>query len=136
MLKPNRFLPFLLSIIFAVFAVSHIPQSDEHLWVVIYGSTAAISGFAIFEKFHKLTLLTMLSGYLVGLIYFISELYQNTVFSSGEEYSISLGDLQNLAGLVICLIALCHYMIQAQKYSIKTKEENTNYFPDSFIKNA
>jgi hypothetical protein len=124
MLKSNRFLPFILSISFAVFAIARINETDEHLWVVIYGSAAAISGFAFFEKFHKLTLLTIFSGYIIGLIYILSELYENMMFNPDSGYAINITDLQNLIGLVICLASLLHYIIVAHKSTIKTESAN------------
>ncbi|MTI30380.1 hypothetical protein [Xanthovirga aplysinae] len=106
----------LLSVtLFTALAILSIDEKDEQLWVVIYGSTAAISGFSYFNRLHQLILITLITGNLAALLYLGPQLYKALTFIPDQGYVMKLQELKNITGLLLSLILLTHFLLIPQK---------------------
>lgn len=112
---------WILTILFALFAVVQLNDPDPIVWVIIYGTVAVISGFAAVGKSNKNVILTVIGICIVwmmtlvpGVVDWVNE-GMPSITGSMKAESPHIEYLREFLGLFIALLALFFQYFQAKK---------------------
>ena len=118
-----KILNIILTILFVLFAVVQFNDPDPYLWILIYGATAAISGFAIVGKYHKIIILSVIGICIIWMATLIPgvidwvEKGMPSITGSMKAESPHIEFVREFLGLFIILLALVFHYFQARKQS-------------------
>lgn len=117
-----KILNIFLAIIFILFAVVQFNDPDPYFWVAIYGAVAAVSVFAIRQKYNRPFLIFLMAICVVGSIYYFPGLIE--LFSDHEIGDIAksmkaekpfIEKSRESLGLMIAFVAVFFQYSQAVK---------------------
>lgn len=118
-----RIVNFLLAALFLVFAFVQINDPDPLIWILIYGAMAVVCVMAIFAYYplrFMIALLVAYMGYSFAYINGVSEWMKQenkaALFddvAKMEHWYIE--EAREFLGLMICIVVLVIYIIQARK---------------------
>ena len=124
-----RIVNFLLAALFLVFAFVQINDPDPLIWILIYGAMAVVCVMAIFAYYplgFMVALLVAFMGYSFFYINGVSEWMKQenkaALFddvAKMEHWYIE--EAREFLGLMICIVVLVIYIIQARKGTVIRK---------------
>ena len=111
---------WILTILFALFALVQLNDPDPIVWVIIYATVAMISGFAAVGKYNKNVTLTVIGICIVwmmtlvpGVVDWVNE-GMPSITGSMKAESPYIEYLREFLGLFIALLALLFHYFQAK----------------------
>ena len=112
---------WILTALFALFAIVQLNDPDPIVWVIIYGTVATISGFAAMGKYNKNVILTVIGICIVwmlslvpGVVDWVNE-GMPSITGSMKAESPYIEFLREFLGLFLMLLALLFHYFQAKK---------------------
>ena len=117
---------FLLAVMFLIFAFVQINDPDPLIWILIYGAMAVVCVMAIFSYYPLKFLVVVLVAYLAysafyykGVMEWLKQDNKADLFddiAKMEHWYIE--EAREFLGLLICMIVVVIYIIQARKRSV------------------
>ena len=112
---------WILTVLFALFAIVQFNDPDPIVWVIIYGTVAAISGFAAMGKYNKNVILTVIGICIVWMLSLVPGVVDwfnqgmPSITGSMKAESPYIEYLREFLGLFIMFLALLFHYFQAKK---------------------
>jgi lipoprotein signal peptidase len=118
-----RVVNFLLAVVFLIFAFLQINDPDPLIWILLYGAMAVVCIMAVFSYYplrFMFALLVVYVGYSVNYFDGVSEwLRQDNKAALFDELAKMeywwIEEAREFLGLMICVIVLVGYIIQARR---------------------
>lgn len=118
----RKIIHFTLAVMFLIFAFVQVNDPDPLLWIITYGTLAALSVMAAFDYFIPrimLVLLVVLSAYAVTLFPAVREWLQqddlSMLFDDNARSSYTfVEESREFLGLIICIVVLLIYLLRAR----------------------
>lgn len=118
-----KFVNLLLALMFMVFAFVQINDPDPVVWILIYGSMAAVCILAAFKIYYRVVLLIMLAIFVVYSVVFFNGVME---WFSQPDKSVLFDDVMKMQhpyieesreflGLMICIVVLAIHLILSTK---------------------
>jgi hypothetical protein len=112
-----------LALMFLLFAVLQINDPDPFLWIVIYGSMAAVCVMAAFKYYVKPLLWVQLAGFVVytvilwpGVSQWLQQDNKGVLFDEGMKMQhLYIEESREFLGLVICMVVLLIQIIRSRR---------------------
>jgi len=111
-----------LTILFILFAAVQFNDPDPIVWMIIYGTVAVISGFAVEGKYNKNVILTVIGICIVWMLTLVPgvvdwvEKGMPSITGSMKAESPHIEYLREFLGLFMAFMALIFHYIQAKKH--------------------
>ncbi len=122
-MSKNKIINFILAAMFLVFAFLQLNDPDPVIWILIYGIMSIVSIMAMFDIYHRPSLVILASLYAIySLVYFPglqvwwgqedkAQLFDN-VAKMDHPF---IEESREFLGLAICIFVIIVYLIKSRK---------------------